>query len=742
MNRGLFSKVICISFSLALFGFAYPAYAKDDPASGGVQVSEKELGDLVQMIEDPKKREVFLKDLKGLLRAKELVSKETSEKKGRRLFAVENLFKRFDSFTAKISELESGLSRVIAGIPGALGDAKSFLSGENNRSRLMTFFLNLGVAILLALAALWPTRKAIGKITQRVRGVSSKVLIGLLMILLETLPAIVSLVAVFVLFDLFPSFPLAQSIALLFFSILIFYRLALALFRVLLSPEKETIRILSIADESANYYWIWIQRFANYSGFYFLITYILSLFEPSAQNFMVIRGILLLTFPLMLSVFIFQIAKDLRLKLANLKKEGEGPHKKWGRIYGPLLKYWPILAVCYTWVIFLFTIFNYEKGFEYLIKSTLGTVITVIALVLASELLHLLFRRLFAVNEKVKARFPGLEEKTNRYIRILQKILGKIMGIIALGVIANIWGIPVGSIVASKTGSLIILRALAILATAGVVLAIIETSQFLSDQILKAKRWKKRETKQKLKTLVPIVRTAIKIAVGFVGGIVILEQLGVNTGPVLAGAGIIGLAVGFGSQTLVKDLINGLFILFEESVRVGDYADLGKHAGTVEAVGLRTIRLRDVNGNVHVVPNSSIESLTNMSKEYSRSVVDIGVAYKEDVDEVMEILKGVGEDLQKDPKYGTNMIEPLEIFGLQSFEDSAVVIRVRLTTKPLKQWGMKREFQRRVKKVFDQQGIEIPFPHRTIYMGELKDGSSPPLKVDLKGPIKAQEESG
>jgi small conductance mechanosensitive channel len=213
---------------------------------------------------------------------------------------------------------------------------------------------------------------------------------------------------------------------------------------------------------------------------------------------------------------------------------------------------------------------------------------------------------------------------------------------------------------------------------------------------------------------------------------VILDQLGVNTTPILAGAGIVGLAVGFGSQTLVKDLINGLFILFEESIRVGDYADVGKNEGIVEAVGLRTVRLRDVSGNFHVVPNSSIDTVTNMTKEFSRTVIDVGVAYKEDVDEVMDILREIGEEMRNDPEYGEKILEPLEIFGLHKFDDSAIVIRARMTTKPLKQWGLKREFNRRVKKVFDERGIEIPFPHRTIYMGEPKEGPAAPLEVHMR----------
>jgi moderate conductance mechanosensitive channel len=151
----------------------------------------------------------------------------------------------------------------------------------------------------------------------------------------------------------------------------------------------------------------------------------------------------------------------------------------------------------------------------------------------------------------------------------------------------------------------------------------------------------------------------------------------------------------------------------------------------VESVGLRTVRLRDLNGTVHVIPNSTINSLSNFSKTYARAVMDIGIAYREDVDAVMGILKEVGEELEKDPEYGPNILEPLEIFGLDRFEDSAVIIRARFKTRPLQQWGVRREFYRRLKRVFDERGIEIPFPHQTIYMGEPKQGTAPPLHVSV-----------
>jgi small conductance mechanosensitive channel len=196
----------------------------------------------------------------------------------------------------------------------------------------------------------------------------------------------------------------------------------------------------------------------------------------------------------------------------------------------------------------------------------------------------------------------------------------------------------------------------------------------------------------------------------------------------LAGAGIAGLAIGFGAQSLVKDVISGFFIILEDQIRIGDVVNIAGVGGIVEAISLRTIRLRDIEGRVHIVPNGLIEVATNFTREWSRALVEIGVAYKEDVDRVIDVLKEVGEDLRNDPDFKDLILEPMTVQGLDSFGDSSVNIRIFFKTLPIKQWDVAREFRKRVKKAFDQRGISIPFPHRTIYMepggtGAAKTGS-------------------
>ena len=226
------------------------------------------------------------------------------------------------------------------------------------------------------------------------------------------------------------------------------------------------------------------------------------------------------------------------------------------------------------------------------------------------------------------------------------------------------------------------------------------------------------EIEKRLDTLLSIMRSIIKIIVWLMIGMLILRKIGIDIAPIIAGAGIAGLAVGFGAQELVRDFISGFFMLLENQIREGDVAIVNGTGGLVERVGLRTIVLRDLSGVVHVFQNGKINTLSNMTKKWSGMVFDIGVAYKEDTDKVVKVIRQVAEELGADPDFENKILEPIEIFGVDQFGDSAVVIKARFKTKPIEQWAVGREFRRRLKKTFDDQGIEIPFPHRTVYWGE------------------------
>lgn len=245
------------------------------------------------------------------------------------------------------------------------------------------------------------------------------------------------------------------------------------------------------------------------------------------------------------------------------------------------------------------------------------------------------------------------------------------------------------------------------------------------------------EFEKRTNTLTGIIKASLRVVIVGVGIMTLLGILGIEIGPVLAAAGVIGLAVGFGAQKLVEDVISGFFILLEDQIRVGDVVNIAGVGGLVEKVDLRMIVLRDLAGNVHFIRNSKIDVVTNMTKDFSFYVFDIGVAYRESVDEVMAVIRQVDERLREDPAFKNDILEPIEILGLDKFGDSAVIIKARTKTLPIKQWAVGREFNRRLKAAFDAQGIEIPFPHLTLYMGQDKSGFSPAMNVSLREPLKS-----
>lgn len=215
--------------------------------------------------------------------------------------------------------------------------------------------------------------------------------------------------------------------------------------------------------------------------------------------------------------------------------------------------------------------------------------------------------------------------------------------------------------------------------------------------------------------------------------VTILTILGlfVNIGPLLASVGVLGLAISFGAQSLVKDVITGTFMLLEGQFGIGDVVRISDVSGVVEKITLRTTVLRDLQGVVHIIPNGDITRVSNLTKTWSRAVLDVGIAYKEDVDRVIEILRDVGRELRADPDWGALLLDEPAVLGVENFADSAVIIRMTAKTLPEKQWDTARELRRRIKKRFDQEKIELPFPHLTFYWGQ---GQAPQVLPEAAHP--------
>ena len=220
---------------------------------------------------------------------------------------------------------------------------------------------------------------------------------------------------------------------------------------------------------------------------------------------------------------------------------------------------------------------------------------------------------------------------------------------------------------------------------------------------------------RRAETLGRVGRYLAAVVISLLAGTLVLSELGVSVAPILGAAGVAGLAVGFGAQSLVKDYVTGLFLLIEDQIRQGDVVKLDDHSGVVEEVTLRYVRLRDYDGHVHFVPNGAITSVVNMGRDHAQAVVDIGVAYTASLDAAMKLMIDVAARMRSDPVYAGRILGDLEMAGIERLADSAVIIRARFKVAPLEQWTVRREFLRRLKLAFDDAGIEIPFPQLTLW---------------------------
>lgn len=336
----------------------------------------------------------------------------------------------------------------------------------------------------------------------------------------------------------------------------------------------------------------------------------------------------------------------------------------------------------------------------------------------------------FALPERTEAAQEALAARVSAIAYPLSYVL---LALLVIGTILEVWGLPVLWIVTLPLIPKVLGKAAIIGLLVALAYAVVRLSHTLMEHFLKSRAVGSRPLRapgRKLKTLLPLAHTVIKVVAIFLVGLAILEQLGVETGPLLAGIGIFGLAVGFASQSLIKDVINGLFILLEGSLSIGDVVTLRGTSGQVEKFTLRAVTVRDLSGNVHVIPNSAIDVVTNMTKGYSMYVLDVAVAYHQDIDAVIAILRDIDQEMHEDHALAKDMLEPIEILGLDRVQESAAVIRARLKTRPLEQWRIGREFQARMKKHFARHGIEIPSASKTVYVGLAQEPPLPAAATD------------
>ncbi len=498
--------------------------------------------------------------------------------------------------------------------------------------------------------------------------------------------------------------------------------------RLLLAPRVETLRVLSIEDETANYAFIWVRRFTYLSVYgFFAIDAALLLGLPAASHAVFLK-LLGLAIGLLLIMIVVQNREQMSTRIRG------NAAGSMGNVRGRIADIWHILLILYLITIYFVWVFEVAGGFRFALHATLITLVIVIAARLIAAAVNHGIRQSFSLSQDVRSRLPDLEARANRYLPWLHRGVRSLIYLLAFFAVLQAWGLGIYGWLAEPAGRALLSKAFSIMLIVTAALVVWELISAAIERYLQATNEDGGEVarSQRIRTLLPLLRNFVLVVLAVIVTLTVLSEVGVNIAPLLAGAGVVGLAVGFGAQTLVKDVITGLLFLIEDAIAVGDVVELGSHSGVVEAITVRSLRLRDVSGTVHQIPFSEVSSIVNMTKDFSYALMDIGVAYRENVDEVIDVIKQVGAELRADPSFGPLIVEDLDVMGLDRFEGSAVVIRARIKTQPVKQWTVRRGFNRLLKQRFDELGIEIPFPHQTVYFGEDKKGRAPAAPVRLE----------
>jgi moderate conductance mechanosensitive channel len=727
-----------LSVFLLVGGQAWPGIQKD---VGKTPTEIQEVEKIVRLLEDPQEAKKLASQLRVLIEASKPRPPEEKEKAAPEKDAYSPGLEKFHRlYEEQIISGIKGFLSAVRKVPVRMKQVKDYLGNAENYPEIksfaipisIAFFAGLMVWFLLRVLTWWLEKKWQAKEPAGMPAKTKKVL-------LETFVGIYPWIGVLVIFFALSWFlPTEEELDSILsrglWALVIFVALKRILY-FLLSPEAGEHRILPLREDVSAYVYIWSRRILLFSLWAYL------LYMPSSiLQFASLKIVLSIFFQTGLALFaaviLAQWKDSIRERLRFSFREGDSPARIFGKkalnLFTANLH---ILGIGYVafWVILSFSGFSRAQAF--FLSSSWKTALVLLLALGFWRLWKYLFAKLFEISQVFKERYPELEERVNRYIHYLGKAGYAFIALLTALTVLDVWGVRMYSLFTANI-SLVqsLLRIPTILLLA---FLLIQVGSFLITKfagqaklrMLAASNVPPIELEKRVSTLAKIFQKAFTVVVLSFAAITILSELGFDIKPLLAGAGIVGLAVGFGAQNLVRDVISGLFFTFENRIRVGDVAVLNGTGGLVEQVNLRTTVLRGLDGTIHVFPNGSINTLSNMTYEFSYYLFNMGVAYKEDTDRVIEVLKQVAEEVMQEEDYRAAILEPLEILGVDQFADSAVIIKARIKTPPIKQWLVGREMNRRIKKRFDELGIEIPFPHRSFYFGD----ASKAISVKLEG---------
>lgn len=500
-----------------------------------------------------------------------------------------------------------------------------------------------------------------------------------------------------------------------------------ALIRMLFATRFEGLRLLPMSDEGAAYWNAWFARISGFIGYGLLLAVPIVNVNISSEAGRALTLMVLTLAFLYALIIILQNRLDVRLRLQHYAGEVELGFARL-LLYG-LARVWHWLALAYFAALTIVGVLHAEEALPFMLRATVQTLIAIGGGIFVAIVLAQIISRRIRLPEETRRKFPLLEARLNGAVPgVLQVVRVVILAIVAL-LVLDAWAVfNLPEWLATPAGTATLVTAISV----GFILLVAKAVWigFASWVELRLNPENKRGgPTAREQTLLSLFRSAFLIVLVVITAMIVLAEIGINIGPLIAGAGVLGLAIGFGAQKLVQDVITGVFIQLENAINTGDVVTAGPVTGTAEKITVRSVGIRDLSGTYHIVPFSSVDTVSNFMRDFAFHVGVYGIAYREDVDEAMQQLHKAYDTLVSDPEQAAKVLEPLELHGVTELADSCVNIRVRIKTTPGNQWAIGRAYNRLVKKHFDAAGIEIPFPHTTLYFGEDKAGRAPAANV-------------
>jgi small-conductance mechanosensitive channel len=663
-------------------------------------VSTDELERLVHTLQDDVARQKLVEELRGLIAAQ----RKTEEQKPAATALFGELSQQVDAFSG---EILAGAAMVIDA-PRLLGWMRQQMFDLAARRLWADAAVAFGLVFGCAALAEWVMRSILARLMPRLPARQSDArsvrgAFALLALIIGVLPILVFVATAYAVLSVTLE-PDAQSRITLTILVnaTVEARLLLCVLKSVLLPADTGTIFVPVDAETRNYLYIWARRFTFWTIFGYAV--------PKAAWWLGIPGalyaLMLKAVALMLAVLSIIFLLQNRAVIARWISGEDAGNSGWARVRHTLGEIWHLFAILYIVAIYLIYALQIEGGFVYVLRATILSLVVLVVARLLIRVIQGLSRRGFAIKPVLKAQFPTLEQRANRYIPILSGLSSGLIYALAFLAILQTWNVGAFAWLASDMGRRMGENALSIGIVLVVALALWELSASAIERYLAAVDAGDLPRRTRIRTLLPLVRTALLCLIVVLTSLIVLSHIGIDIAPLLAGAGVVGLAIGFGSQALVKDIITGLFILLEDQIAVGDIVDVGKdHKGIVEAISIRTIRMRDLSGIVHTVPFSEVTSVKNLSKDFSCAVARITISYSEDIDRVVEILRQASDELAADETLRPFIVNPFEYMGVDALDEFSVALVVRIRTIPGKQLVVGRAFNRLVKIAFDRHSI-------------------------------------